>query len=94
MTGYGSPLSNVYQRYCIDGVHNKPMVVTETSALYLPNNKVGNTDLEIKSAWWEQVCSDSIDTLKDPVSNAKCNASMHDKAWLAYVFAVMAMSFA
>ena len=55
MTGYGNQLSNLYGRYSADGVHNKPMVITETSALYIPSNPIGNTDLQIKQAWWSQV---------------------------------------
>lgn len=55
VTGYGNELSNVYNRYSVDGWHNKPMLITETSALYIPSISDGNTNLEIKEAWWTQV---------------------------------------
>lgn len=56
-TGNGSspPVPNFYQSYASDGVHNKPMVITETSAMYNPSNTAGQTDYTIKSNWWQQV---------------------------------------
>ena len=52
---YGSAATSLYGRFSADGVHNKPMIITETSALYIPAVGVGNTNAEIKSAWWQQV---------------------------------------
>ena len=57
VTGDGTAINNLYGRFCQDGVHDKPMVITETSAFWLPSITVGVSDLQIKSAWWEQVSS-------------------------------------
>ena len=51
----GSGLNNFYGRFCNDSTHNKPMVITETSAMYNPSNTAGSTDLAIKQNWWQQV---------------------------------------
>lgn len=51
----GSGNTDFYGRFCNDKVHNKPMVITETSAMYNPSNANGQTDYQIKSNWWQQV---------------------------------------
>ena len=58
----GSGLSNFYGRFCNDSTHNKPMVITETSAMYNPSNTAGSTDLAIKQNWWQQVFNVQGDT--------------------------------
>lgn len=55
INNYNVANSSLYSRFSADGVHNKPMIITETSALYIPSNSVGNSNYEIKSSWWEQV---------------------------------------
>ena len=55
VTGAGTAINNLYGRFCQDGVHNKPMVITETSAFWLPSITEGVSDLQIKSTWWQQV---------------------------------------
>lgn len=51
----GQGLTNFYGRFCNDSTHNKPMVITETSAMYNPSNSAGSTDFAIKQNWWQQV---------------------------------------
>lgn len=51
----GSGLNNFYSRFCNDTTHNKPMVITETSAMYNPSNPQGSTNFAIKQNWWQQV---------------------------------------
>ena len=51
----GDGLNNFYSRFCNDSTHNKPMVITETSAMYNPSNSQGSTNLAIKQNWWQQV---------------------------------------
>lgn len=63
-TGAGTtpPGVNFYESYCEDGTHNKPMVITETSAMYNPSNPGGQSDFSIKSNWWQQVFNVQGDT--------------------------------
>ncbi|MEU7145086.1 glycosyl hydrolase [Nocardia sp. NPDC046473] len=50
---------NFYQRYAERT--GKPMAISETSALFNPSrNGEGATNLEIKSAWWQQITADDI----------------------------------
>ena len=55
MTGKIGNVPNFYERYCNDTVHKKPMVIAETSSMYLPKVKKGDSDYVIKSNWWQQV---------------------------------------
>ncbi|KAK9786491.1 hypothetical protein WJX73_000886 [Symbiochloris irregularis] len=59
---YNVANSSLYSRFSADGVHNKPMIITETSALYIPSNPDGNTNYQIKSAWWQQAYNTGKDT--------------------------------
>ena len=54
VTGDGTAINNLYGRFCQDGSHNKPMVITETSAFWLPSITIGVSDLQLKSTWWQQ----------------------------------------
>ena len=56
VTGDGTAINNLYGRFCQDGTHNKPMVITETSAFWLPSITVGVSNLQLKSTWWQQAC--------------------------------------
>ena len=60
----GAGLSNFYGRFCNDSVHDKPMIITETSAEYVPSNANGESDFQIKSNWWQQVFN-----VQGPTSN-------------------------
>jgi hypothetical protein len=53
----GTGLNDFYGRFSSDTVHMKPMVITETSAMYNPSNTAtpGNTNFDIKQVWWQQV---------------------------------------
>lgn len=53
--GDQSAIPSFYGLFCDDGVHNKPMMVPETAALYNPNYIGGASEIDIKSAWWKQV---------------------------------------
>ena len=56
-TGPGVPANYsrwFYPRYCSDGVHNKPLVVAETSAFY-NTQQPGASELAMKQAWFRQV---------------------------------------
>ena len=57
VTGNIGNVPNFYARYCNDTVHKKPMVIAETTSMYLPNVKKGDSDYAIKSTWWQQVSS-------------------------------------
>ncbi|HTL18832.1 MAG TPA: hypothetical protein VL793_16465, partial [Patescibacteria group bacterium] len=62
LTGtYQGATPNFYARYCVDGIHNKPMAIPETAAFY--NTQQGGADeFEIKRAWWRQVFNINGDT--------------------------------
>ena len=56
-TGPGAPANYsrwFYPRYCSDGVHNKPLVVAETSAFY-NTQQPGANELAMKQAWFRQL---------------------------------------
>ena len=55
ITGESTQINDLYGRFSADGVHDKPMVITETSAMWLPSITVGVSDLQIKQTWWTQV---------------------------------------
>jgi hypothetical protein len=38
--------------------HDKPMVISETSAAYNPGNPTGSSNIDIKRAWWNQLFSE------------------------------------
>ena len=59
-TGVGN--ADFYGRFCSDSTHQKPMVITETSAMYNPSNPSGQSDFQIKSIWWQQVFNVQGDT--------------------------------
>jgi len=40
--------------------HNKPMAISETSALYNASRSDGASNLDIKSAWWQQLFDPSL----------------------------------
>ena len=44
-----------YSAYCVDGVHNKPMAIPETAALYNVNSSCCVSELEVKKSWWKQM---------------------------------------
>lgn len=48
-------LANLYKRFSSDEVHKKPLVLAETAAMWLPDIEDGASELDIKSAWWQQV---------------------------------------
>ncbi len=43
-----------YPRYCSDGIHNKPLVIAETSAFY-NMEQPGANELAMKQAWFRQL---------------------------------------
>jgi hypothetical protein len=51
-------IPNFYASYSV--AKRKPFMITETSALYLPQVKTGATQLQIKQAWWRQVYAADI----------------------------------
>ncbi len=56
-TGPGAPANYsrwFYPRYCSDGVHNKPLVVAETSAFY-NTQQPGANEVAMKQAWFRQL---------------------------------------
>ena len=56
-TGPGVPASYsrwFYPRYCSDGVHNKPLVIAETSAFY-NTQQPGANEVAMKQAWFRQL---------------------------------------
>ena len=56
-TGPGSPANYsrwFYPRFCSDGVHNKPLVIAETSAFY-NTEQPGANELAMKQAWFRQL---------------------------------------
>jgi len=55
---------NFYDMFCRDGIHNKPLMVSETAALYNDDyhgetggglSGVNEPELDIKRVWWEQL---------------------------------------
>ena len=54
-TGNQGAYPNFYASYCGDGTHKKPLIITETSAMYNPSDSTGSSDYAIKSNWWQQV---------------------------------------
>ena len=56
-TGPGSPANYsrwFYPRFCSDGVHNKPLMIAETSAFY-NTEQPGANELAMKKAWFRQL---------------------------------------
>jgi hypothetical protein len=60
-TGHQPPIPDFYARYC-SGVHNKPLVIPETSAFYNPHQPAGPGEFAIKQAWWRQLFNISGDS--------------------------------
>ena len=58
---YQGTTPNFYARYCVDGVHNKPMAIPETSAFY-NTEQPGPGEFNLKQAWWQQVFNISGDS--------------------------------
>jgi len=58
--GDETPVTDFYARYCADGVRNKPMAIPETAAFFSPHHG-GESEFEIKQAWWRQVFNISGD---------------------------------
>lgn len=54
ITGLNAPATDFYKGYCTSAAHNKPMAITETSALY-NTQQGGASEYDIKTAWWKQV---------------------------------------
>ncbi|MDD4735278.1 MAG: hypothetical protein PHP44_04140, partial [Kiritimatiellae bacterium] len=46
---------NFYDKYCRDGVHNKPLMISETAALFNADRTDGDSEYDVKSKWWEQL---------------------------------------
>lgn len=61
LTGNEGELPDFYARFCNDGVHNKPLIIPETSAFY-NTQQPGANEFAIKQAWWQQVFNISGDT--------------------------------
>jgi hypothetical protein len=62
LTGtYQGTIPNFYARYCVDGVHNKPMAIPETAAFY-NTQQPGPGEFNLKQAWWQQVFNIEGDT--------------------------------
>jgi hypothetical protein len=61
LNGDLSAVPDFYAMFCNDGVHDKPMAVTETAALY-NTEQDGVSELSIKQAWWRQVFAITGDT--------------------------------
>ena len=55
--GDDSPLPDFYATYA--GEHGKPLAITETAALYVPDRE-GAPGAEIKRQWWEQVFAPDV----------------------------------
>ncbi|MDD5199285.1 MAG: glycosyl hydrolase [Terrimicrobiaceae bacterium] len=62
LTGYNGAAPNFYTRYCSDLVHHKPLIVPESSALYLAGAPGADTNLAIKQGWWQQLFNTSGQT--------------------------------
>lgn len=61
LNGDQRAVPDFYTMFCNDGLHNKPMAITETSAFY--NTETGGeSELAIKQAWWNQTYNISGDT--------------------------------
>lgn len=60
LTGNQGELPDFYARFCNDGVHNKPLIIPETSAFY-NTQQPGANEFAIKQAWWQQVFNISGD---------------------------------
>ncbi len=55
------PVPDFYARYCRDGVHNKPLAIPETAALFNTQQPAGPGEFLIKQAWWRQAFNASDD---------------------------------
>lgn len=53
-------LPNFYDAFAVG--HNKPMAISETSALFNTGRSDGAGNFDIKSAWWSQLFSDTVAT--------------------------------
>jgi|GEM_PF-1590489 len=61
LTGNDGELPDFYARFCADGLHNKPLIIPETSAFY-NTQQPGANEFAIKQAWWQQVFNISGDS--------------------------------
>jgi len=61
LNGDLSAVPDFYAMFCNDGVHDKPMAITETAAFY-NTEQDGASELSIKQAWWRQVFHITGDT--------------------------------
>lgn len=60
-TANETPVPDFYARYCSDGVHNKPLAIPETAALFNTQQPAGPGEFLIKQAWWRQAFNASDD---------------------------------
>ncbi|MDD5017078.1 MAG: glycosyl hydrolase [Eubacteriales bacterium] len=61
LNGDQRAVPDFYTMFCNDGVHNKPMAITETAAFNNTETE-GESELAIKQAWWNQTYNISGDT--------------------------------
>eukprot|EP00897_Mesotaenium_endlicherianum_P000207 jgi/Mesen1/10187/ME000076S09697 len=53
--GDESMIPDFYGTFCADAVHRKPMAIPETAALFNTQAACCQSEIEVKSSWWNQV---------------------------------------